>query len=341
MTVISSSLLIFAALWSADAADQRYAFTQPHMGAEFELLFYAPDEPTAKKAAQAAFARIAALDAMLSDYNPRSELSRLSGAAGKGTAVRVSDELWRLLRQSEALSRQSKGAFDVTVGPVVKLWRRARRNGRLPDEERLQEALRAVGQRHVRLNADDQTVELLQPNMRLDLGGIAKGFAADEALRVLREQGIARALVNASGDIAISDAPPDAQGWKIGIAPLAPEEPPSRILLLTNCAVATSGDAWQFVEIAGRRYSHIVDPKTGLGLTTRSSVTVIASNCTTADSLASAVSVLGPQQGVKLIEATCGAATLIVQVEQGRAVKYESKRMAGFETSPKQANTSP
>jgi thiamine biosynthesis lipoprotein len=170
--------------------------------------------------------------------------------------------------------------------------------------------------------------------MRLDLGGIAAGYAVDEALRVLNAHGITRAMVNGSGDIGVSDPPPGVQGWRIGIAPLEkPDAAPSRYLLLSNAAVTTSGDAFQFVEIGGQRYSHIVDPRTGLGLTDRSSVTVVARDCITADSLATAVSVLGPEKGLELIEATPGAAALIFHLSAGGPVVRESRRLPHYVVS--------
>jgi thiamine biosynthesis lipoprotein len=178
----------------------------------------------------------------------------------------------------------------------------------------------------LRLDEKNKTAELLRPGMRLDLGGIGQGFAVDEALETLRELGIRRALVNGSGDIGAADPPPGETGWKVGIAPLEPGGKPSRVLLLANRAVSTSGDAFQFVEVDGVRYSHLVDPKTGIGLTDRSSVSIVAPDCTTADALASAVSVLGPKKGLALVERTAGAAALIVRAPQGQIETHVSKR---------------
>ena len=158
--------------------------------------------------------------------------------------------------------------------------------------------------------------------MRLDLGGIAKGYAADEALRVLCTRGIDRALVDAGGDVVIGDPPPGRIGWRIGIAPLEVDGAPSRYLTLAQSAIATSGDAFQFVEIGGQRYSHIVDPRTGFGLNHRQSVTVRARDGITADSLATAVSVLGPEEGLQLIKATGGARALIVEVVDGNVKEF-------------------
>jgi len=235
-----------------------------------------------------------------------------------------------VLTRAQLLSQRSGGAFDVTVGPVVRLWRRARRRREMPSAERLQAARVLVGYALVRLDPDRRAVELAKSGMRLDLGGIAKGYAADEALAMLRERGVGRALIDAGGDIRLGDPPPNRRGWLIGVAPLERDARPSRYLWLSRVAIATSGDTWQYVEIDGRRYSHLVDPRTGLGLTDHSSVTVIAPDCITADSLASAASVLGPDRGLKLIDETPGAAALIVRAPDGTVEMHESCRWKGL-----------
>lgn len=297
---------------AGEPAVQRFEFVEVHMGADFRLVFYAPDADSANRAAQAAFERVAELDALLSDYEPDSELMQLCARAGQGRAVPVSKDLWHVLERSQQLAKATDGAFDVTVGPLVRLWRQARRTRKLPDPQALQQARQAVGFELVRLLPECQSVELKQPHMRLDLGGIAMGYAADEALRVLREHGMPCALVDASGDVVVGDAPPDSAGWRIGVAPLEADQPPQRYLLLSHAAVTTSGDAFQHVEIAGQRYSHIIDPATGLGLTERRSVTVIAPDGITADSLATALCVLGPERGLKFIQKMSGVEALFL-----------------------------
>jgi thiamine biosynthesis lipoprotein len=166
--------------------------------------------------------------------------------------------------------------------------------------------------------------------MQLDLGGVAVGYAIDDVLKLLTARGITSALVDGSGDIGVSDAPPGAAGWRIGIAPLNAEKEPSRFVILKNAAVTTSGDAFQFVELDGKRYSHIVDPKTGLGLVDHSSVTLLARNCTIADSYTKAVAVLGPARGLALIDDTPGAAAIVVRAPAGKVETYESKRLAEY-----------
>jgi thiamine biosynthesis lipoprotein len=309
---------------------RRFEFQQPHMGTLFTLTLYAPDEPAARAARAAAFARIAALDQMLSDYDPESELMQLCRQRF-GQPVRVSKELFAILQQSQRVAELSDGAFDVTIGPVVRLWRRARRAETLPSPEALARAREAVGWRKLKLDSQNQTVTLTVPNMQLDLGGIAKGYAADAALAVLKSHGLTRVLVAASGDIAASDPPPGQRGWRVEIRALeGAESRLAKTILLENGAVSTSGDAEQFVEIDGRRYSHIVDPRTGLGLTERLQVTVIAPRASETDSFATAVSVLGTLRGLELVEAQPGMAALIIRKTADAIVVTESARFKGL-----------
>jgi thiamine biosynthesis lipoprotein len=171
-------------------------------------------------------------------------------------------------------------------------------------------------------------VELLRDGMRVDLGGIAMGYAVDEAMKVIRRHGITRYLVDGSGDIGAGDPPPGSPGWVVGVPGLEADSPPMILVRLANRSLTTSGDAMQFVEIGGQRYSHIVDPRTGIALTDHSCVTVVAADTITADALASAVSVLGPEKGLKLIEDTPGAAAFILRAPGGEVERYESRRWA-------------
>ena len=317
-------LLVLVAAGSTLAAAEPFSASQRHMGTDVTIRLVAPDQVTADRAFQDAFARIEVLEKVMSDYDAESEISRLVLQAPMKEPVTISQDLWLVLRRAEEISAASEGAFDVSVGALSRLWRRARRQKQMPGSDRLKQALQSVGYQAVVLGKKQPTIHLQRAGVRLDLGGIGKGFAADAALTQLKKLGFPSALVDAGGDLAIGAAPPGKAGWRIGVAPLQAGGPPSRFLQLSNCGIATSGDAWQFVEIDGRRYSHILNPGTGIGLTTRSSVTVIAADATTADGLASAVSVLGPKKGLALIERFKGASALVVQASAGEVQTWKS-----------------
>jgi thiamine biosynthesis lipoprotein len=274
------------------------------MGSLVRFVVYAPDQATARRGFQAAFARVAELDAILSDYKSDSELNRLC-ATGSGV---VSRDLFRVLEASQRLAAESGGAFDITAGPMIRLWREARKTGVLPDPRVLNAAQASSGWRKLTLDARLQSVRLAQPGMQLDVGGIAKGYVADEAVLVLRENGIERALVAASGDIVASDPPPGKAGWELTLELLGG----TRDIQLRNAAVSTAGDTEQFVEIGGTRYSHIIDPATGIALKRRIAVSVIAPTGLEADGLDTTISVLGVERGVELLKRHPRAKALIV-----------------------------
>jgi thiamine biosynthesis lipoprotein len=296
------------------------------MGTRFTITLYAPDEASAGRATNAAFKRVEELDATMSDYRETSELMRLCRGSG-GRWVKVSNDLLRVLAESQKLARLTEGAFDVTTGPVVRLWRRARRTGEMPDPRSIARAVELTGYEKLRLDVKTRSVRLDKPGMLLDLGGIAKGYAADEAMTALKRLGIRRAMVAAGGDIVVSRPPPGKSGWLIGIAPFGPtDQPPQDYLLLCDGAVSTSGESEQHVEIGGVRYSHIIDPRTGLAVTGHSSVTVVAATGIISDSLATAASVLGPQRGLDIIDSIDGASGIFTR-DAGEGVRIlESKR---------------
>jgi thiamine biosynthesis lipoprotein len=314
---------------------ERYEYERPEMGVPFRIVLYAPDQGRADQGAEAAFRRVQELNNIMSDYDEESELSKLSRASGQGREVPVSPDLWLVLEGAQAMAERSDGAFDVTVGPCVNLWRRARRQHQLPDPDRLAQARKAVGYRLVRLSAKGRAVELLAPGMRLDLGGIGKGYAVDQAIQTLKGAGLSRALVEGGGDVMVGDPPPGKAGWRIQLAQLdATNAPADRFLLLKNAAISTSSDLYQRLEIEGKRYSHIVDPRTGIGLTNHSLVNVIARRGMTADSLTKVVSVLGPEKGLRVVEATPGAAARLMRDPGGKLETYESSRFKRYYSAP-------
>jgi thiamine biosynthesis lipoprotein len=290
---LAVALAGFGCATPQSASLQRFEYQRPEMGLPFRIVLYAPDSSTATNAAEAAFARISDLNGIMSDYEENSELSRLSHTSGIGTNVPVSPDLWRVLAKAQEISAASGGAFDVTVGPLVQLWKRARRQRQLPEPDRVQAALVSSGWTNMILDSNHHTVRLIRPGMRLDLGGIAKGYALDEAAKILAKRGINRALVSGGGDMAAGDPPPGAKGWKVEVGLIdITNAPPPRFVWIRNTGLTTSGDTFQRVEIGGVRYSHIVDPHTGFGLTNHCVVTVIRHDAFTADALTKAMSIL-------------------------------------------------
>jgi thiamine biosynthesis lipoprotein len=274
---------------------QRFEYSQLHMGVRVRVVLYATGEDHAERAASSAFAVFAELDALLSDYRRDSELNRLCDRAGSG-AVEVSEHLFRVLERAKEVARRTAGAFDPTAGPLVRLWRKTLQTGAPPNPEALANARALVGWHLMLLDPKRRTVELLNAGMRLDLGGIAKGYACDQALEALRQEGVSSALVEAGGDLALGDPPPGGRGWVVSV-PHA-----GKRIALSRCGVSTSGNDVQFIEIAGVRYSHILDPRTGYGLTVNRTITVIGPDAFTTDPIATALCVLG-ERAVPMVEA--------------------------------------
>lgn len=320
-----------------EATLTRFEFERPEMGLPFRVVLYAETPAKARQASEAAFQRISDLNACLSDYDEQSELSRLSKASGSIDSRPVSDDLWKVLKRAEDISRSSDGAFDITVGPLVQVWKRARRQRELPSEERLAEARSRVSWKAVVLDGGPRpprdasgkiphTARLTLPGMRLDPGGIAKGYALGEAANVLREQGIQSFLVSGGGDMMAGDPPPGKKGWGVEVGVYdAPGAPGPRFIELRNYALATSGDQFQRAEIQGVRYSHIVDPRSGRALTDHSLVTLVGPDAMTTDALSKVISVLGPVEGMKRIRAYPGVECLVYRKPAETVEEYQSK----------------
>lgn len=304
---------------------QRYAFSRPQMGTEARIVLYAADAASAERGAEAGFARMHQLDAVLSDYRQDSELQHLVHHAGRGARC-VSEDLFVVLQAAQTLAVRSGGAFDAARGAVTHVWRQARRLDEQPDPTRLQAALGAGDHRDVQLHAQTRRVTLARPGLQLDLGGIAKGYVADQALEAVRNAGVSRAFVGLGGDLALGAPPPGQAGWQVDIAPLdVPGAPPAVRLQLHDVAVSTAGDAEQWMEIDGVRQSHVIDARDGRPLTFRSTTTVIAPRGLQADGLDTAASVLGPHAGVALVDGTPGSAVLMIrQNADGQVQRHAS-----------------
>ena len=286
--------------------------TQRHMGVKWSITAYSADSHTAREAILDAHNEITRLEQILSDYDPESELVRISSQAPNATPIQISHELWEVLNCAITWRGVTKGAFDPTIGPLTKLWRQSRQSGVMPRPDKLKAAKALVGPELLHLHPTMNSISLRRRGMRLDLGGIGKGFAADRAIDVLRRHHITSGMVDASGDIVVLGSPPGRDSWQIAVQPLGKSEGKLSKVGLSDAAIATSGDAFQSVTINNIRYSHIVDPRTGLGVKGPTAVTVIAENCTTADVLATAASVLGLEEGMSLIRSIRHAAARFV-----------------------------
>ena len=329
---------------------KKYTFSQPKMGSPLNITLYNNDSVKANQIAIEAYKIADSLNLIYSDYLENSELSLLSKKSGTNEYTKVSPALWNILNLSVKASKQSKGAYDITVGSIVKLWRKARKEKILPEENVLKNTLQSVGYQYIILDSVTHAVKLLQPNTQLDLGGIAKGYVAQVIVDFCVKKGIEKVLVDAGGDLAMY-APPAPRGgafpsesssavpplgvrrlglhFRIGVTIPNSEELIPWYLILQNQAVATSGNMYQYVEIKGKRYSHIVNPRTGLGVTHQRNVTVIASDGATADWLATACSVLSVKKALKLIKSMPNCELFMAEIGKGKLKIWQS---AGFES---------
>ena len=287
------------------------------MGTFARVIAVAADLNMAKSGIEAAFAEITKVDELMSDYKDDSEISEVNRDGFK-RAVKVSESTYQVLERSVEFSKLTGGAFDVTVGPLVDLWHLAETADALPSEAELQRACSKVGYDKLILDVNDMSVRFAVEGMRIDLGGIAKGYAIDRAVEAMQKGGALGGMVEIGGDIRCFGAPLKGRDhWVIGLQnPDMEEDSDGREVLLklkiTNGAIATSGDYQQFIIIEGKRRSHIIDRNTGTSTEGLSSVTIIADNATNADALATAVSVMGSENGLELIEKIPGVEAILI-----------------------------
>ena len=302
------------------------------MGTDVTVSVVVGSRAEADRALSLAFAPIRMVDERMSSYRSDSELMQMNRTAQEAP-VRVDEHLMRVLEVSREVSEATGGAFDVTCGPLIDLWRDAGRRGRPPTEAERAEALARVGYRKLVLDPVRRTVRFAVPGMKVVLGAVAKGYAVDLAVAALREAGYRDALVEAGGDLFASGSAPGGRRWRVGVQdPTRPDEPAFLTTLqVSDRAVVTSGNYRRFTVIAGRRYSHIVDPRTGKPVDALPSVTVVAPEATHADALATAVSVLGLEKGMALIESMPEVECLLVTVEGGKPRLHRSSGFARYE----------
>ncbi len=306
-------------------AFRRWEYSLQRMGTLFRIALCSADENVASRAAQEAFERVEQLEQSMSDYREDSEIRRLCREAVWNPTA-VSHDLFLVLDRARFVSRLTGGAFDITVGPVVALWREARRTGRPPDPQALERTRDSVGYEYIELDPLRHTVLLTRYGMQLDLGGIAKGFAADAALQVLNARGIHRAMIDAGGDLVLGDPPPGEHGWRIALPNPDSHGPGPDRLVLSRIGVATSGDAYQHLDADGRRYSHIVNPANGTGITDSISTTVLAPDGVTADALATGLSILPAADALKVADSLPRVSVMLMRRVGGEVKRFTSRQ---------------
>ena len=318
--VVFVACLIVVAIYFSSGPGKQVELDSGHrmvMGTFARAVVIAKDLDAAGKCIESGFTQINKVDDLMSDYKSDSEISSVNRDGFK-KAVQLSQSTYEVLQKSIEFSELTDGAFDVTVGPLVELFRKAKRKQVLPGPDEIADAKSKVGFEKLKLDDRNRTVQFTVEGMQLDVGGIAKGYAVDKAVETMQTHGAIGGMVDLGGDIRCFGAPLKGRDhWVIGLQnPNMVKDSAGREVLLklkiANGAIATSGDYQQFIIIEGKRRSHIIDRKTGTSTEGLSSVTIIADNATNADALATAVSVMGYEKGLELIENIPGTEAILI-----------------------------
>jgi thiamine biosynthesis lipoprotein len=312
--------------FTVSAQLKRFEFAVNKMGSSFNIIFYHTDSPEATVIANQCFLIVDSLNNIFSDYSSESEVGKLALQKNL-TDVKVSDELFSMIIRSKDAWNRSGKTFDITIGTLSQLWRKAKKENRFPSEAEIKAAKELTGFKNIIINERSKTISFKKPGIRFDFGGIVPGYAAQKVIDFLKTKNINIALVDASGDIVMSDAPPGKEGWTIGVnLPENENEIWDKKLELKNFAVSTSGDVYRYTIYNGIKYSHIIDPRTGYGVTSQRNVTVITKYGADADWLATACSILPVKKALKLAKKE-HAAILIATMNGEKIGTYRSKSL--------------
>jgi len=282
------------------------------MGNRFELTVVSDDKDWAAKRIDEAVEEIRRIERLLTTFSEESQTNLINRYAGI-KPVKVDKEIFDLIERSKRLSKITQGAFDISYGSVDKsLWNFDKNMTSLPDAETAKAAVHLINYKNILLDEDRCTVFLKQKGMRIGFGGIGKGYAAEKARQLMQQQGVESGIVNAAGDLTAWGLQPDGKEWTIGIADPDSTHHPFSYLSISNMAIATSGNYEKFITVNGKRYSHTIDPKTGLPVTGIKSVTIISPNAEIADAMATPVMIMGVKVGLDLINQLNGLACIIV-----------------------------
>ena len=325
------SIFLLLLPFTVSAQLKRFQFSETRMGSPFNLIFYHTDSVEAVSIAKECFLMVDSLNKIFSDYSPESEVGKLALQQDL-TDIAVSDELFSMIIRSKDAWKRSSKTFDITIGTLSQLWRKTQKvtpdsaaASRFPSEAEIRTAKDLTGFKNLILNERARTITFKISGIRLDFGGIVPGYTAQRVIDLLKTKNINRALVDASGDIVMSDAPPGKDGWTIGInLPENENEIWDKKLELKNFAVSTSGDVYRYTVHNGIKYSHIIDPRTGYGVTSQRNVTVIAKYAADADWLATACSILPIKKALKLAKKE-HATILIATMNGEKIITYKSK----------------
>ncbi len=297
MRIICIAYLFFCSAFYVHAQHQFFEFTQYKMGTEFKIKAYAEDTVKLKATVTLAWQRIDEINHIFSDYIHDSELAIIQ--MHRDNFIQMSDEFYSVLMTSLQYCRYSRGFFDISVGALSRLWRRSIKMSDFPTDRKIKEALQHVGYKKLVIQNKKINIPV---GMSLDFGAIAKGYAVDEAFRVLNNHGFAMALIDGGGDLYAGDVPNGKTGWEVSFSRKIGNEWKDSIMELKNCGIATSGDKYKFItDPDGDRYAHIINPITGYGIKGPLLTTVIAPNATHADALATTLSILSGKKRARFL----------------------------------------
>lgn len=330
-TLILALLFCLGGPPPACGEEVRVERSRPMMGTMVEITALGPDHALCDRAMEQAFQEIEAVDRLMSTFKADSQVSRLNRLSGKAW-VSLDPEVLEVLEAAALYSRQSEGAFDITVVPLLRLWGFYREKGHLPSPQEIDRARSRVNYRDLWIDRPRGRARLKRRGMAIDLGAIAKGYAVDEAVEALKKNGIRKGLVNAGGDLYAFGRPEEKGPWMVGLQHPREREKIATVLEIEDRAVATSGNYERYFVLKGKRYTHILNPRTGRPIQGMASVTVLADSAMKADALATSVFVLGPQKGLALVNRLPGVDAIIV-AEEGpggkQLVPYFSKGLKG------------
>lgn len=312
---------LFASLCAACERRGPYTGSTFVMGTTAWVTITGRGESEAAEAADAVFRELYRIESVMSTWKSSSELSRLNADA-RGLPIGVSGELYALVDSALSYSRMTFGAFDATIRPLVLLWGFQGGEPRLPSQAAIDSARSLVGWERVALDSAAFTITL-PPGMQIDVAGIAKGYAVDRSAVILAERGIRSALVNLGGNIRAIGRPADSGGWRIGVRDPLGGTATVGIVQLVDAAIATSGNYENFVEVDGRRYGHLIDPRSGRPVESVLSVTVVAPTALAADALSTGFFILGPAETAAALEALGGVAALFALPADDR-IEYKT-----------------